>query len=345
MTVEITSEPRGARRSRLFCPMKRPISNVFFSLVDYRNNYFTSDEPSKIVEFYDGFENREQLIQWMKERPKGVANIHEVEGDKDIIVVIPTADFNGKYAKECRENIFKGLHMIFVESGGKGDFYFNYAHNCNVGIRKAMEYNPTWVVVSNDDVYPIDPISRLTSELKLITPYNTVVLKKDPNNLSRALRFKTFEPMHNAAILKPNVSMRIKFSLYYRINFSMLLTKFSINFLGVWVPKSHLFLLGKQKTIPGIGGSFSIYSADILRKMPDFYDEAFINDTEDIELSYRLHSLGFRYIIADYYVGNIGGATLGLSGRNRTLRGVASSAYFNYKLENDINNRNRHRHS
>ena len=45
----------------------------------------------------------------MRERPKGVANIHEFEGDKDIIVVIPTADFNGKYAKECRENIFKGL--------------------------------------------------------------------------------------------------------------------------------------------------------------------------------------------------------------------------------------------
>ena len=35
----------------------------------------------------------------MKERPKGIANIHEVEGNKDIIVVIPTADYNGKYAK------------------------------------------------------------------------------------------------------------------------------------------------------------------------------------------------------------------------------------------------------
>ena len=41
---------------------------IFFSLVDYRNNYFTSDDPNKIIEFYNGFENRDQLIQWMKDR-------------------------------------------------------------------------------------------------------------------------------------------------------------------------------------------------------------------------------------------------------------------------------------
>ena len=84
--------------------------------MDYRNNYFTSNDPDKIIEFYNSFGNRDQLIQWMRERPKGIANIHEVDGDRDVIVVIPTADFNGRYAKECRENIFKGLHIIFVEN-------------------------------------------------------------------------------------------------------------------------------------------------------------------------------------------------------------------------------------
>lgn len=37
---------------------------------------------------------------------------------KDIIVVIPVTDFNGKYMKVYRDEIFKDLHMIFVESGG-----------------------------------------------------------------------------------------------------------------------------------------------------------------------------------------------------------------------------------
>ena len=103
---------------RLHCPIEYLQDELFFSLVDYRNNYFTSDDPNKIIEFYNGFENRDQLIRWMRERPKGVATIHEVGGDKDIIVVIPTADFSGKYAKECRENIFRGLQIVFVESGG-----------------------------------------------------------------------------------------------------------------------------------------------------------------------------------------------------------------------------------
>ena len=138
--------------SRKKCPLINSETPPFFSLVDYRNNYFTSDDPNKIIEFYNGFENRDQLIQWMRERPKGIANIHEFEGDKDIIVVIPTADFDGKYARECRDNIFKGLHIIFVESGEVPDPYFNYAHNCNVGISKAMKYNPKWIILSNDDI-------------------------------------------------------------------------------------------------------------------------------------------------------------------------------------------------
>ena len=180
MASEITKSDTVPDRSRLFCPMERTMTKVFFSLVDYRNNYFTSDNPNRIIEFYNGFENRDQLIQWMKERPKGVANVHEVEGDKEIIVVITTADYNGKYAKECRENIFKGLHIIFVESGGKGDFYFDIAHNFNVGIKKAMDYNPKWVVVSNDDMHKIDDISILNNELK----------KLDPESLSMVYLFE-----------------------------------------------------------------------------------------------------------------------------------------------------------
>ena len=143
------------QNSRQRCVLERYDDDLFFSLVCYRNNLFTSNDPEKIIEFYNGFENRDQPVQWMKERPKGNSYIHEVEGEKDIIVVIPTLDFNGKYAVNCRENIFKGLHIIFVESGEKDDFYFNYAHNCNMGIKKAMEYNPKWVVVSNDDIHRI----------------------------------------------------------------------------------------------------------------------------------------------------------------------------------------------
>ena len=77
--------------SKMRCEFEKTSPELFFSLVDYRNKLFTSNEPEKILEFYNGFDNRDQLIQWMKERPKGSSYIHEVEGHKDIIVVIHTA--------------------------------------------------------------------------------------------------------------------------------------------------------------------------------------------------------------------------------------------------------------
>jgi len=155
------------QNSILKCQRDQEFPKFFLSLMDYKNNYFLSSNPKDIIHFYEGFENREELIDWMKERPKGSCEIMEVEGEKEIIVVIPTADFKGEYAKRCREEIFTGLHIIFVVSG-KGNNYFNYAHNCNVGIKKALEYNPQWIVVSNDDMYKIDDVSKLVKELRQV---------------------------------------------------------------------------------------------------------------------------------------------------------------------------------
>ena len=82
----------SVEKKRTECQSDLKQNTLSFTLIDYRNNYFMSNDPKKIIEFYNGFDNPEDLIQWMKERPKGVATIHEVEGDKDIIVVIPTSD-------------------------------------------------------------------------------------------------------------------------------------------------------------------------------------------------------------------------------------------------------------
>ena len=120
-----------------------------------------------MVEFYNCFQNGEELIKWMKERPKGNCKIREIDGYKEIIIVIPTVDTDAKFARNCQESIFKGLHIIFMESG-HNNFYFNFAHNCNLGLRKAMECNPKWVVVSNNDMYKIDAVSVLIDNLKLL---------------------------------------------------------------------------------------------------------------------------------------------------------------------------------
>ena len=303
-------------------------TELFFSLVDYRNNYFINNDPNKIIEFYEGFENRDQLIQWMRERPKGVPIIREVYGDKDIIVVIPTSDFNGKYAKECRENMFKRLHMVFVESGGKGDIYFNFAHYVNAGIKKAMEYNPKWVVFSSDDMYKIDDVSVLIDQLAGIDNHRYMTVYTEPS-------------IHHSipsAVSRGRITRTLLFKLLgkNRRYQSILEKKFGINFFVTPIKGYWRFFF---KEIPGKKvisiADFGIFSSELLRSESGLYNETFINSAEDMELSIRLASMVGDKKIIQYKIGSYIGESLG-NDISRRLREIGGQFYLNYLLSNHI---------
>ena len=316
---------------RLRCPIEYLQEELFFSLVDYRNNYFTSDDPKKIIEFYNGFENRDWLIQWMRERPKGVANVKEVEGDKEIIVVIPTADFNGKYASECRNNIFKGLHMVFVESDGRGDFYFNIAHNVNVGIKKAMEYNPKWVVFSGDDMAKRDPAKVLREQLLSFDNEKFDVIFTEPSIYHSSLE----------RISQPN----FLYFLYYKItnkNYGgsaiNLYKKFEIRYLMSPLSGKFSKLFKKGYLYLEIQ-DFGIYSSIWISKMDNLVlDETFINAAEDSDLSLKISIEHVRTATIEYRIGDLIGSTLG-TGVQRSLRSIAGLTYLNRKWANRIDER------
>ena len=297
---------------------------LFFNLVDYRNILFTSNDLEKIIEFYNGFDNRDQLIQWMKERPKGVSYIHEVDGDNDIIVVIPTADFNGKYAINCRENIFKGLHMIFVESGGKDDFYFNYAHNCNVGIKKAMEYNPKWVVVSNDDMYKIDEVSVLIDGLHKIDPrtINTVYTQTSFYHsrdaiISERTIIRSFIIRRLVKRGKERMELEYKYDNRYIAGTSSLFFR----------------LLYKPVNTIKYSGSFGIFSYKLINELNhDIFDVVYINGAEDIDLCWRLKQMNTNVVFIDYKIGDIMGGTIGLYDSLRKTRDIINVCYLNSKI-------------
>ena len=317
--------------SRKKCPVTYSEVPPFFSLVDYRNDYFISDDPNKIMEFYNGFENRDQLIQWMKERPNGVANIQEVEGNKDIIVVIPTADFNGKYAKECREKIFKGLHIIFVESGEILDPYFNYAHNCNVGIRKAMEYDPKWVAVSNDDMYKIDEISILRKWVGEAPQFSDIILARKNGDYRSYL----------SLISRLNIFGKLLVNIFHilplkGINFGIdslcLMKKFDIQLIGVAKKDrtSKNVLLKKRTEILNVNNFVIFRSGFVEDKGGILFDETFINGYEDLDLTINILKESNNIHFIDYRIGDYAGSTLGTN-VNRSVREVANVAYFNSK--------------
>ena len=313
--------------SRKSCKLEFTSYTPFFSLVDFKNNLIMSNDIIKIERFYDSFESANELVNWMKERPKGVSTIYEVEGNKDIIVVIPTSDFNGKYAKECRENIFKSLHIIFVESGEREDLYFNYAHNVNVGIKKAMEYNPKWIIVSNDDMFPIDDELVLKDELLNIDNKKILYVKPDvemPGYISR--HKKTAIPMKVfLSSLKPGFKYDKKFGNKYHFygRESKILKKL-LNFLFI---KSIVEL--------DFMGYFMIISSEYCKIYgTPVYDETYINSSEDVDLCIRLLRSGVGMASIKYKIGYFVGKSLGSGKYRSTYREIMARTYLNYKFHN-----------
>lgn len=309
----------------LRCPLEKN-DNIFFSLVDYRNNLFTSNDPNKIMEFYESFTNRDQLIQWMRERPKGMAYVHEMEGDKDIIVVIPTADYEGDYAKECRENVFKGLHLIFVESGGRGDFYFNFAHYVNVGIKKAMEYSPKWIVYSGDDMYKIDDASILVNELSKIPSENVDVVFTERSYYHSLPAIVGKPNFIYKLITIVNQNSRLKYQLTRRYGVQY--------YLNVENLKTSIAFKKVQRFLNTV--SFGIFSMNFLETtLNQWFDETFINHAEESDRSLQIMLKKKRCVTIKYKIGDFVGVSLG-NGLQRLLRNVASEIYFDSKFKGYI---------
>ena len=311
--------------SRKMCSRDSMADELFFSLMDYRNNLFMSNDFEDVIRFYDSFQNRDDLIQWMKERPRGATYIHEVEGNKDIVVVIPTADFNGRYAEECRKNIFNGLHIIFIESGEIPDPYFNYAHSCNAGVKKALEYDPKWIVISNDDMYKIDDVEVLRSGL----------MKLDEKKYDF-----TVPPLKGGQPLELSMGRKKLTYDFYRVfkdrPIGHLYNKFNIRYFYIVNSiKRSAFVFEKVTGTTFVSfRAFIIFSAVYLRNEMggNPFDDVYINEHEDLDLSFRLFLNRARTFSIRYRVGARKGSSLGMT-KQRGFRQICGRAYFNFKYE------------
>ncbi len=364
--IEKTFQHIDISQSRLSCK-KDNAQSLFFSTVESRNNLFTSRSTTDLLDFYNSFKNRNQLIKWMAERPKGVANIYEVDGKKDIIIVIPTSDYFGKFARVCREEIFKGAHIIFVESGGRDDYYFNYAHNCNIGFKKAMEYDPKWIVLSGDDMYKIDDISILRKELEKLdhNSTNTVITETalyhsipsritEPNSFNnlvakivysftkkgyfKKIKEQFFEEFFDHQ-KSPSFKFRLMSFLFSKIIGESLMfefrQKFKMTKVSRPVYKDKMKLYYKKGGVEFVSlTDFHIYSACFVKKKDNWvFDETFINACEDWDVSLELRNETAKQKGISFRIGDYIGSTLGQKS-DRYLRNFAGYIYLNNKIEN-----------
>ena len=311
--------------SKLDPDNKNPVA--FYSTMYVKNSLYQSVEPDKIVEFYNSFRNRDELIRWMKERPLGNFDYKIYNGDPDIAVVIPTIDHNGKYPEECRDNIFKGMTLIFVESGR--NMYFNFASNVNAGIKKALTLKPKWIVISNDDMYKMDEPEKLKEELSKLDSDKINLVIPNNGDVGFISEYRKVVSILSPILkhFKPAVSIEQKFSIRYRFY----LKEFTFK-------KKILNKIFIKKVIPvKFLGSFFILSYNYCKKLGgDVFDTIFVNGFEDIDLMVR------QFIEKDipekieYRIGDMGGQSLGRNQLRSGYRGIANRAYFNWKNYNKI---------
>ena len=311
------------------CAVKDDKFMLLPSLVDYKNSMYMSEDPLQIIEFYRSFNDADSLIKWMKERPKGATYLHEVPGNNDIIVIIPTADATGDKAKTMKEAVFKGLHLIFVESGEYPDQYFNYANSCNAGIARALEYDPEWIIISNDDMYPMDDIGVLTSELSKVPDDVNIVYTKPSqyHSIPSAIGTRRRFIFNSLRMLLLSVKQR---TILDEVS-PELIRKFNIRYFWVDPNAPSTRILYHTVTHFVLTSSFTILRARVCKDVEGkLFDETFINGVEDWRLSIDLYRRAPQKAFIDFKIGDKVGGTLGLPNSiQRRLRNFANFAYFN----------------
>lgn len=307
---------------RRFCSVSMDVVpyTPSFSIVDYRNNYLFSQDLHKILEFYNGFENRDQLIRWFNSKPKGFIKIHEINGEKDVIVVIPTSNFSGEDAANTRDRIFNGMHLIFVESGEPQDPYFNYATSLNEGIRVAMKYDPKWIILSKDNMEKEDDSKQLIKAIK------------DVERVNPECEYLLAKPAYdyisvNASIVKPRISRKlINYCLpkksYVRKGFEIL-NLFKVHLDIKYNFEIRDFIFYKRILDYKCYVSFGIFKKDLLIKSFELFGN-YVPFGEDEQISIAASLFVKKPAYIEYRIKPSKGKVLGV-GNERYLRGIILS--------------------
>ena len=307
---------------------------VFILTSKKLNILYTSKNYNDIKRFYDYFGSDTELIKWMKNRRNEKSRLIEVLGKKDLIFIVPTANFKGKYAQYCKK-LYKGHYTIFVESSGNN---FNFSRSCNLGIKRALELKPKWVVISNDDVYGIDNVNKFTKQVLKVNPcLDTIFIKSQ--NVKRIYNCRIIELSHFIKIYYKIKSLKRKYYGYYPWFFS----KYRVKYLPyISNPSKNTNLISdvvdrfcNTKAKFRLQGTFIVLSYEFIkRKKGRILDETYINGFEDTDLFYTLEKRN-KYTFVNFNIGAYSSGTLRYD-KLRDFKGLANLIYFNYKFRKEF---------
>lgn len=286
---------------------------------EYLELLFSSNDVNSVKKFYHSINSVEELISWMKERPSAEIRIYERDGDKSITFVIPTPNVNSKLVLDLLESINK-FKAILVESSGQ---YFNFARSVNKGVKKALEYNPRWIIISNDDIVIRERTDRLADKLLSNNEEELDALLLTGNENWTLCEFSRFFDYFSFILEKTRILK--KFNVRYFINLT--------GFLSSYLCKPIIRLRNV-----GFFGPFMIvssrYAQERLNKYGYFLDPIYINYVEDLDLLIEILNRS-KYQPISVTVSHLESKSLGTS-EVRFWRTYVNYIYFNYKVSHNL---------
>ncbi len=123
---------------------------------------YSSPSPQENLAFYFRMESVEEMLSFFRgrARPEVRIAVYERRGSDGLVVVAPTENIDSFLARGVTAS-YPESTIILVESRGP---YFNFSYAMNLGIREALERNPQYVLLTNDDVWPLGQISAAVQE-------------------------------------------------------------------------------------------------------------------------------------------------------------------------------------
>lgn len=321
--------------------------------LEHVERLFGSKDTRDLIEFYGCFEDRDDLLSWMKNRPK--ASIRVVEefpaqsNRDDVIVVIATADVNGRFARNCVENVFRGMKIVLVESNGQ---YFNVDRSINAGIEHAMQLNPKWIVSSADDVIKVDEPEVLGAQLSKMDHKKFDSLFLNPPGVYHSFPGKYGKESYSGQFIRSLFQ-------YHNLDTYHIMKRLQSHswiqlpdFKSMYADKNQDKMEGRRPWLipiflkaysPFVRSKFTcvqarsigIFSYEYVKEMNGkIADEIFVNSCGDIDVSVQVAKRN-RYAWIDYKIKTLIGASLG-GGRLRKLKDIAGEIYLDYKLSNGL---------
>lgn len=291
------------------------------------------------LQFYDNFDSVKELINFFRSRKRPKISLFYMpsETGSEITAVIPTKSVETDHVKRLIRKL-RSLNILFVESNGP---FFNFSYSMNVGIREAIRLRSRFIMLSNDDVFPLNYITQLEDEVVKNGVDYDIFLPNITNGTEyvssmQKIYIQSWATNHiisNSAIssiIQSSTSQSARFFVnklkIYRdhdiLKYIVLRNHDPIfrngylrlagNVLEHLSKRFHRELIEINNIQP-----VSILKADILKR--ETFDESFVNGGEDTDLSVRLAISGARVSNLKESFQDVGGYSL-MHNQDRILK-------------------------